>query len=161
MDDQNQVKADPAQNPSGINQPEARFDLSETRQVNSVLPVVKREQELGLTSTAFQEAPIKEVPLEIQPSGEHAEPKIAPEVSQAGVEKVSPPTISPQAKQVGVQPAKESVRPEDLSGNVQLPTVEEARKEIKGKNPSDSPYWDGYEMLKAIKRFFFKEKNKE
>lgn len=147
MDDQNQSQADPVQNPLGSNQAE-------------ISPAVKREQEVGSTSTAFQELSNSEdkTPEFIQPSGEHVEPEIIPEVVEAGVEKTTSPSISPQARQVGVMPAGESVRHEDLSGSVQL-SSQQAEMMVKSGSPNSSNRWLGILSLKVIKFFTAKKKN--
>ncbi len=92
----------------------------------------------------------------IKPSGAETSPIIPPEVAEHGVEAVldhEKPKITPEHKQVGIEPAKEAVpvvtQPQ---GTVQLPMSEEdALNTIKTTSASESKHWLAVLVEKAYK----------
>lgn len=131
MDDSNQQASQQINN--GIPVQQGGASVSQTSPVGHV----QKEQELmGHSDQDFR------VEESVKPS--EVEPKINPEVAEAGVEKVSHlPQLTPDDHKIGVKLAKESTPVSaQPSGMVRLPmTAEEAKRYAKSGDVTSSKRW--------------------
>ena len=154
MDDNSQQASPTVQNQAQVQpvQPQSAPAVS----VPPIATPVSAPQKEIVESVLNQASVAPEAPTKeewVKPS--QVEPEIHPEVSAAGVEKVSElPKITQEHKLVGIEHAKESMPVHTTpKGTVQLPMTEkEADKKIKETSNTDSPHW----LAVLIKKIFKK-----
>ncbi len=138
----------------------SKFKVQSSVQGNGTMPQVQPADDTTqpvsqpVGSVAKEHGPSVGVSEFIKPSGAEASPVIPPEVAEHGVEAVvneEAPRVTEEQRQVGIEPAKESVPVlTQPTGLVQGPmTEEEARETMKiHKKVSNSIVWLAATILK-------------